>query len=179
MADFTEGNEMSYDSTEATREHITKVANYLLLLADALEHRCDSHDSSKLEPPEKEIFDKVTPKLNSLHYGSDEYRASLAEMGPALQHHYAQNRHHPEHFEKGIAGMDLVDLVEMFCDWCAATERHADGDIEASVIANRERFGYDLILANIFVNTARNYHMGRGCERLQRVGDDDNETAAD
>ena len=34
-----------------------------------------------------------------------------------------QNRHHPEYYEDGIAGMTLVDLEEMLSDWEAASHR--------------------------------------------------------
>jgi hypothetical protein len=112
------------------------------------------HDQSKLTSPEVEVFDRVTEKLAGLTYGSDEYKASLAEMGPALQHHYANNRHHPEHFTDGVAGMNLIDLVEMFCDWVAATRRHNDGDINKSITLNAERFSLDPQLVHVLRNTA-------------------------
>jgi hypothetical protein len=111
------------------------------------------HDASKLEPPEKELFDKFTPKLKDTTYGSDEYKGYLAELQVALDHHYAANRHHPEHFEGGINDMTLMDVVEMLMDWWAATERHADGDIYKSLEHNRERFNIDPQLASILKNT--------------------------
>jgi len=75
-----------------------------------------------------------------------------------------------EFFGAGIRGMTLVDLVEMFCDWCAATERHEDGDIGRSIDVNMGRFGYGEALASIFVNTAQEYNMGRGSHRAYRAG---------
>ena len=39
----------------------------------------------------------LTLQSPCLTYGSDEYKACLTEMKPALDHHYAANRHHPEH----------------------------------------------------------------------------------
>jgi hypothetical protein len=51
--------------------------------------------------------------------------------------------------------MTLVDLMEMLCDWKAATLRHADGDIMKSVNQNQERFGYSDELRMILANTAR------------------------
>ena len=78
-------------------------------------------------------------------------------MGEALKHHYAANSHHPEHYENGIDGMTLIDVLEMLCDWKAATERHADGDIMRSLEVNRERFGISDQLANILANTVREW----------------------
>jgi hypothetical protein len=85
-----------------------------------LVNRSDKHDESKLQEPEKAMFDKFTPLLKETVFGSDEYKAALVDMGEALKHHYAANSHHPEHFENGVNGMTLVDLVEMVCDWNAA-----------------------------------------------------------
>jgi hypothetical protein len=74
-------------------------------------------------------------------------------MGEALKHHYAANSHHPEHYENGIAGMSLLDLIEMVCDWKAATERHADGDLLRSIEQNQDRFGYSDELKSILLAT--------------------------
>lgn len=76
-------------------------------------------------------------------------------MKPALDHHYAHNRHHPEHFPDGIRGMSLLDLVEMLADWKAATERHADGDLARSIEINQARFGYGDELKVVLRNTAK------------------------
>lgn len=61
----------------------------------------------------------------------------------------------------GIEGMTLVDLIEMLCDWVAATLRHADGNIEESFKHNRERFGISEQLITIFRNTVREYLQER------------------
>ena len=76
-------------------------------------------------------------------------------MSVALNHHYAANRHHPEHFSKGIDDMTLVDIVEMLCDWKAASLRQNDGNLLKSIEINAQRFGYDDQLKRIFINTAR------------------------
>jgi hypothetical protein len=108
---------------------------------------------SKFMSPEKEVFDRETPNLKSLEYGSDEYKQALGRMKVALDHHYANNSHHPEHYENGMAGMSLLDLMEMLADWKAATERHETGDITKSIDLNAERFGYDEMMRSIFHNT--------------------------
>ena len=41
----------------------------------------------------------------------------------------------------------------MFCDWYAATMRHADGDIMKSIDINEERYGINPQLSQIFRNT--------------------------
>jgi hypothetical protein len=142
------------DSTLATLKHSRRVDELLLELMRAISFRVTCHDDSKLFDPEKAIFDEFTPKLRDSTYGSDEYKTYLEQMGEALQHHYASNRHHPEHFENGIDGMTLVDVVEMLADWKAATERHADGDLAKSLEIQRERFGMSDQLVSILRNTA-------------------------
>jgi hypothetical protein len=51
--------------------------------------------------------------------------------------------------------MSLLDLIEMFCDWKAAGERHANGNFAESLNINRERFGMSPQLAEIFENTRK------------------------
>jgi len=152
--------EEQYDSTSDTINHIDRVR---VLMADVREwilDRAIRHDRSKLESPEKEIFDIYTPKLKGTTYGSDEYKQYLAEMGVALKHHYHNNRHHPEHFLDGINEMNLIDLIEMLCDWKAATERHADGDIQGSLTINEKRFTINPQLTAIMRNTCRDLGWG-------------------
>jgi hypothetical protein len=144
---------MSYDSRPDTHEHIAQVRGLVLGVAGNLTERAHQHDRSKLEPPEVGVFDRVTPELAELTYGSDEYKASLASMGDALTHHYEKNDHHPEHFPGGIHSMNLIQLTEMLCDWIAATRRHDDGDIHRSIDQNAERFGYDLEVRQLLHNT--------------------------
>ncbi len=146
---------MSYDSRQDTLDHIARVGDLLDVFREYLETRASKHDSTKLEEPEKALFDEWTPKLKALEYGSDEYRAALAALKPALDHHYAAWSHHPEHFENGINGMSLLDLIEMFCDWKAAGERHATGNFAKSLEINRERFKMSDQLAEIFENTRK------------------------
>jgi len=136
-----------------TQEHIYRVAALLLDCIKDLAERSQSHDASKLEDPEKPIFDQYEDKLRGLEYGSEEYKATMAEMKPAIDHHYQNNQHHPEYHEKGIQGMNLLDLVELFCDWKAATERHKTGNLSKSVELNQKRFNYSDDLKNIFLNT--------------------------
>lgn len=146
---------MSYDSTENTIRHIRKVRNILLKISQELTRRIEEHDRTKLEEPEKPIFDEYTPKLEESEYGSEEYETYLKEMEKALEHHYSEYRHHPEHFEDGIEDMHLLDLLEMVVDWTAAVDRHDDDhDIFDSIEHNSERFGYGEELKTIFDNTA-------------------------
>lgn len=144
-----------YDSRPDTIKHILDVQRYLGEVLTELGRRSAEHDRSKLVSPEVEVFDRVTPRLAELTYGSEEYRAQLDEMGAGLAHHYAVNRHHPEHFEEGVRGMSLIDLIEMLADWKAATLRHGDGDLDESIRQNAKRFWYGPDLERLLTTTAR------------------------
>lgn len=143
------------DCQAETQKHIKRVRQILCAVGAELYGRGEDHDQSKLHDPELETFVEFTPKLAELTYGSLEYKAALAGMKPALDHHYASNRHHPEHHSDGVDGMTLVDLVEMFADWKAASERHADGDLRQSVNKNIARFKLDPQLARILHNSIK------------------------
>lgn len=136
-----------------TMHHINTVQSLLHKIVKELLDRADVHDQSKLSSPEVELFAEWTPKLAKSTYGSPEYEGFRKAMGPALDHHYAKNRHHPEHFKEGVNDMSLVDLIEMFCDWKAATMRHNDGNIRKSIAHNADRFGLSPQLVRILENS--------------------------
>jgi len=146
----------SYEELETiiqTREHIDLVRLFLRRIVVELLKRGETHDRSKLDRAEVDMFTEYTGRLKGMTYGSDEYKQCLKEMGPALDHHYAHNRHHPEYFGRGLKGMNLIDLVELFVDWLASTKRHADGDIFKSIEINRKRFNMSDDLMEIFQNS--------------------------
>lgn len=138
-----------------TMRHIERVRNLLNRGITDLLSRGEKHDQSKLVSPEVEAFTEFTPKLAASTYGSPEYESFRSAMKPALDHHYANNSHHPEHWPNGINDMSLLDLFEMFCDWKAAGERHNDGNILQSIQKNASRFGMSPQLVMIFYNTAK------------------------
>lgn len=137
-----------------TFRHIERVRNLLNSCVIDLLRRAERHDQTKLESPEVEAFTEYTPKLASSTYGSEEYKGFLAAIKPALDHHYAHNSHHPEHYKNGVNDMNLLDIVEMLCDWKAASERHNDGNIRRSIEINANRFGLSPQLVQILENTA-------------------------
>lgn len=147
-------------SNEETRNHIDNVRRYLRVFAVELLKRGEQHDQSKLGDVEAPVFAIYTDRLKGMTYGSDEYNKCRAEMKVALDHHYAKNRHHPEHFKNSISDMTLVDIVEMFCDWFASSQRHADGNILKSITHNKERFGINEQLSTILENTADLFDSG-------------------
>ena len=144
---------MNYDSYSETAAHIKRVVDLLQTFCKALIEQGVQHDQSKLKDPEKSFFDTYTPELKGTTYGSDTYLELLKKLQPALDHHFAENSHHPEHFKNGIAGMTLLDIIELFFDWKAASERHSTGNFKKSLEINKKRFNMSDDLVSIFENT--------------------------
>ncbi len=130
-----------------------------------LRWRALTHDLSKYRWSEAHSFADVTFALWRTTYGTDEYRALLKRIKPAIDLHYRRNRHHPEHFGNGIRDMQWIDTVEMLADWCAAVRRHRDGDIYKSLEINSSRFNYDPHLNDLYRRIVE-VMLGQSCERV-------------
>ncbi len=172
------------DYDAETRQHIHEVRERLNRAADELRLRSWDHDRSKLEEPERSGFQAMAEelKLADTEYGSDEYRAILKRYrATTIGHHYVHNDHHPEFWSASDPGdriadpywvddeavrngtaigrMSLISLLEMLCDWSAATQRMKNGDLGTSVEKNAVRFGIEPQLARVLLNTARELGM--------------------
>lgn len=144
-----------------TLDHIKTVSMWVGIAQQNLDDRRIAHDNSKLQEPERSGFQAMTAdaRLKDLAYGSEEYRAVLREHKPTIKHHYAHNDHHPEFWPNGIRDMSLLSVLEMLCDWKAATARMKDGDLARSIEMNAERFGYGDEFKALLVNTAKELGM--------------------
>lgn len=142
------------DACDPTLDHDLRPRLYLDLVFRAI-----VHDLSKYHPDEAAAFARTAGRLRETTYGTEEYRALLREIKPAIERHYARNSHHPEHYDDGIAGMSYEDLIEMVADWGAAVRRHDDGDLDLSIAKNAERFGYNRNLEIALRATARQMRL--------------------
>ena len=142
---------------EATWHHIHHVQKLIMRCQRELISRALEHDQSKLSLPEVDVFAQYNDKLRELEYGSPEYIEQLKTMKQALRNHYSINRHHPEHFKNGINDMNLIDLMEMLCDWVASSTRSKNGDINKSLEVQRTRFGISEQLLQVMRNTVNDY----------------------
>ena len=150
----------SQEIVDETLKHKRAVFFLIEKIIQLLRSRAFNHDESKLHTPEKEAFDVLTPKLRQTTYNSPEYKEFLLQLKPVLDHHYANNRHHPEHFETGINEMDLMDLAELLADWKAATQNTGgNGDLMKSISILSEKYGISPQLTQILINTAKNFGM--------------------
>ena len=135
------------------KDHDIAVWMLVFEFCKLLNQRGLNHDASKSSLDELTGWLKYGSSLKGLTYGSGEYKAVLEFLRPTIELHYRANRHHPEHFKNGVDDMNLVDLVEMLCDWKAATLRHDDGNIRRSLELNANRFKMSPQLVKIFENT--------------------------
>lgn len=138
-----------------TYRHIARVRELLGSFAIEMIKRGDRHDTSKFTPEELEPLQRLQDLIDregQAQFGTDEYKRRTDMLGDMITHHRANNSHHPEHYPDGIAGMDLFDLVEMFFDWKAASER-ADSSV-MHLDAACDKYQIDPMLRAILHNTA-------------------------
>lgn len=96
-------------------------------------------------------------------------RANVPSPGfPDSSHRWCQNCHngaYPGYHETslilqpGIDRMGMLDLLEMLCDWKAASLRHADGDLRQSIETNQTRFQYSDEMKNLLLRTAQELQL--------------------
>lgn len=144
------------ESVPVTLHHIARVRELLAGVAIEMIRRGNVHDASKFDPIEQNPLDEMQRLIEAegpAPYGSYEYRRRTALLGPMLAHHHAKNSHHAEHYPDGVAGMDLFDLVEMFCDWRAANLER-DGGAPMNLSYSVEKLGIPPMLESILTNTA-------------------------
>lgn len=147
---------MANESIPHTNDHIKKVQDSLRKVVEDLMRRGMMHDVSKFNIIELAPLDEVQRLIDEhgpAPYGSEEYTRRTEILKPMLEHHYAENDHHPEHYDNGIAGMSLLSLMEMFADWRAANlQRDAGAPMNLSF--SIERLKIEPQLAEILKNTA-------------------------
>ena len=143
------------DYTKSVLEHKSKVRANLSRIEMLLVQRALEHDDSKLQEPELSGFGEASKRFKDLEFGSPEYEKTKKQFEPLLKLHYMHNRHHPEHHVGGVMSMTLIDLVEMFCDWEAASHRNKNGSFVESLCKCCERFNVGIELQTIFLNTMK------------------------
>jgi hypothetical protein len=147
---------MTYDSKQDSITHISLVRHKIIEVIANLTARGQLHDYSKIEEPEKSMYDEYIPNLREpekeFGYGSPQYEQAVRQMSEVMHHHFAANSHHPEHYPNGINGMSLLDLIEALADWKAASQKSGQ---PLNIEANKRRFGISDQLAEILQNTVR------------------------
>lgn len=142
-----------------TDEHIDNVQNQMIKAIKNLIDRAASHDVSKYSDAEAHIYAKVTPMFKGVPYGTPEHKAVSDLLGPAWEHHQKENDHHTGHHKNGINDMNLMSIIEMLCDWKAASLRDPNQDFKKSCSMNCDKYGANEQLKNIILNTAKELGM--------------------
>ena len=145
---FTDTNNPTDEST--IQSHCDRIKLNITKCLKELTDRMNTHDDSKYSAEEFKLYDTYGKLLHDCEYGSDEYNEYKKKLGPALDHHFSVNRHHPEHFEGGIKDMNLIDLLEMVCDWISAQDENPNLD---GFIYNKDKFSISDQLYQVLLNT--------------------------
>lgn len=154
------------DTTKAehvTRRHIARVSELLGEFSIEMIRRAAVHDRSKFDPVELEPLARMQTLIDAegpAQFGTEEYKRRTDMLGSMIAHHRHNNSHHPEFYEfeyggncmHGINGMDLFDLVEMFFDWKAASERGEDVCMRLGAAC--DKYNIEGPLRDILYNTA-------------------------
>jgi len=133
-------------------EHVLQVHNNLERFCEKLDDRGAHHDLSKLQEPEFSIFMNGQEGFENVMFGTPEYKTHCKTILPAIRHHHAHNSHHPEFHIDGVKGMSLVDVVEMVCDWKAASDREGN-DFNITLEICLEKYIESLELRSIIRHT--------------------------
>lgn len=145
-------------TTEDISKHIARVQLKLESLILELNKRCMNHDASKLKEPEISLWERMDAE-ERYPYGSKEYFDKIERNKEVFNLHYQNNSHHPEHYFNGVLDMDLLDLIEMLCDWISYKENITYNEASSIVEEQGNRFGISTDLLEIFKNTLANYFV--------------------
>ena len=90
-------------------------------------------------------------------YGTKEYNDKIKRYKQVFDLHYAENRHHPEHYLLGVNDMDLIDMIEMVCDWISYKKDITIDEAIEMINIQGERYKLSPQLRNILKNTLFNH----------------------
>ena len=150
-----EAEHLFYEADVWKHRHL--VATLMAKAATILLKAGTAHDASKLTEEEQPYYEKPVWALNHSHieYGSPEYKEITATMGPGWEHHKRVNPHHPEFFgeePEAVSMMNMFELIEMLCDWIAASKRKGNDPAMAMKFL-KEKYPVSEELEQILLNT--------------------------
>lgn len=151
---------------EFIREHQHKVQQNIYKLCKVLLRRAENHDKSKLQEPEKSGWEAMD-KEPRYPYGSDEYFDKQERFKWVFEEHWKNNRHHPEYFCGFISEMNLIDIIEMICDWASFDYMTSTDAIEI-IEEQMERFGFSGVLKDLILNTYSRYFVISDDEKQEK-----------
>lgn len=141
---------------EYINSHINRVRKWIGKFSSILFIRGINHDKSKLCEPELSLWKKMDEEPR-YPYGTPKYKEKLNRYKEVFQHHYMHNKHHPEHWSGYYCDMDLMDVIEMLCDWLGYKEDITLKEAEILVDQQCERYGFNDTFRHLLYNTLKNY----------------------
>lgn len=137
--------------TKSLSTHIQYIREDILKIIHKLYERALNHDNSKWSDAERPFYEKSNEiELENMTSYKTILEATRDIVQPALDNHYKLNRHHPEHHKNGINDMNLIDIVEMVCDWHSSAKTRG---LPLDVNYNVQRFNISPQLEQIIKNT--------------------------
>jgi hypothetical protein len=116
-------------------------------------HRALVHDLSKFNPDESGLMSqKIHLKKRTDYTDKKEYQKQLDFIGSSLKEHFKRNSHHPEHHEKGVQGMNWLDLMELLIDWWASSHSNANGNPFKSLASAGKKYEVPAEICEVFWN---------------------------
>lgn len=154
-------NPQEQKTREVINAHRLRVFQLMSKISQEVMLRGNRHDETKLDPEELPHYVATIDEFDKHQFGSDGYVKAKDSLGSAVVHHYKHNRHHPEHFNNGIEGMNLVDLLEMLADWKSATQNHPEkpGDMAKSLAWAIGKYKISPQLTQILLNTIVDFEL--------------------
>lgn len=136
------------------RQHQLNVGLLMRKIIDELIQRAINHDISKFSTEELKHNLEAFPERWRLeeqghNYDSCEMNLYRKKFASDIKRHQRNNRHHVE-FHDNINDMNLIDLIEMLCDWCIAS-KEANNTIENSIDNNSQKYNIDEQLKQILL----------------------------
>lgn len=144
------------ETEEYIQKHKMLVKKRVDTLCRLLEERAQTHDDSKLARGEFEWWVAMDEEPR-YPYGSEEYKQKIKRWSWLLGEHYTKNSHHPEFYLNDLSEMDLLDLIEMLCDWISYNEAIDKIDAYSSIERQLKRFKFPKYLSKILENTITRY----------------------
>ena len=138
--------------------HVKDVQLYLEEIISELKKRGIIHDKSKFSDPEFSAFVNNVDKFKQVNYGSEEYNKLIEATKMAVDHHHKNNRHHTSYHKNGIMDMNLIDLIELICDWKAASVRSPNLTFHDSLDIAMKKYNIPPDIEKILRNTIN--HLG-------------------
>lgn len=114
---------------QTIKKHRKQVGSYLKSIIENIGDRAHAHDISKFMEDELNGFSYFERMDPSLKYGSPEYKEAFKKIEhhvrEAIILHHSRNDHHPE-YHNNVQDMNFLQIIEMVCDWKAASETYSD-----------------------------------------------------